>query len=151
MWYVHEMESMTNDVIETLAAERAERISAAARGEYVTPPTSPFSDETYEYYALSFGQEVVVQPVSLLNRGRRENVSDWAAQAICKGMTRIFFADPSLKGSKQLLQIARAKEICKGCPVMKECGDYAIANQEFAGVWGGMDEDERRRKINARY
>lgn len=41
-------------------------------------------------------------------------------------------------------QAARAKKVCSTCPVVAECAAYAITNREEFGVWGGLDEDERR-------
>jgi WhiB family redox-sensing transcriptional regulator len=37
----------------------------------------------------------------------------------------------------------QAKELCESCPVIKECGEFAIANQEQFGIWGGMTPRER--------
>lgn len=39
---------------------------------------------------------------------------------------------------------ARAKKVCATCPVVAECAAYAITNREEFGVWGGLDEHERR-------
>ena len=39
---------------------------------------------------------------------------------------------------------AEAKQICRGCPVMFECLEYALAVGEHEGVWGGLNEVERR-------
>jgi WhiB family transcriptional regulator, redox-sensing transcriptional regulator len=39
----------------------------------------------------------------------------------------------------------RAKEVCKGCVVRGECLEYALANGEKFGIWGGLSERERRR------
>lgn len=36
-----------------------------------------------------------------------------------------------------------AKRLCDRCPVRDACRDYAIANDEQDGVWGGMTPDER--------
>ena len=36
-----------------------------------------------------------------------------------------------------------AAAVCKGCPVEKECKDWAVQNGEF-GVWGGTSERKRR-------
>jgi len=41
-------------------------------------------------------------------------------------------------------QIAAAKSVCFRCPVISECLTWALETGEDAGVWGGMDEDERR-------
>lgn len=39
-------------------------------------------------------------------------------------------------------QIAEAKRVCATCPVIKECRAYGFTQRY--GVWGGLDEDERR-------
>ena len=38
-----------------------------------------------------------------------------------------------------------AKRICLGCEVRDACLDYALANDERFGIWGGLSERERRR------
>ena len=38
-----------------------------------------------------------------------------------------------------------AKRICSGCEVRAECLEYALANDERFGIWGGLSERERRR------
>jgi WhiB family transcriptional regulator, redox-sensing transcriptional regulator len=38
----------------------------------------------------------------------------------------------------------RAKAICSACSVRKDCLDYAVATHEPHGVWGGLNELERR-------
>jgi WhiB family transcriptional regulator, redox-sensing transcriptional regulator len=38
-----------------------------------------------------------------------------------------------------------AKRICQTCTVQAECLDYALANDERFGIWGGLSERERRR------
>jgi WhiB family transcriptional regulator, redox-sensing transcriptional regulator len=38
-----------------------------------------------------------------------------------------------------------AKRICQTCTVQTECLEYALANDERFGIWGGMSERERRR------
>ena len=59
---------------------------------------------------------------------------DWS-QAKCRDgaatMLGLFF-------SEQLDDIARAKQICKVCPVMEECLAGALARREPWGVWGGQ-------------
>lgn len=41
-----------------------------------------------------------------------------------------------------------AKAICAGCPVRKECLDYALENEMEYGIWGGTSPTERRRMTN---
>ena len=40
-------------------------------------------------------------------------------------------------------QDADAKAICRQCPVMRECGDYAIATDQHGGIWGGLTPEDR--------
>lgn len=44
-------------------------------------------------------------------------------------------------------QIKQAKAVCLDCPVKVECLEWSLANAEEFGVWGGMDERERRRLL----
>lgn len=41
-------------------------------------------------------------------------------------------------------EAATAKRVCAGCDVLVECRDYALATRQPFGVWGGLDEQERR-------
>lgn len=43
-----------------------------------------------------------------------------------------------------------AKEVCKECPVIQKCLDYAISANEPEGVWGGLTVEERRLLIAAK-
>ena len=41
---------------------------------------------------------------------------------------------------------AAALEVCAGCPVRRECADYAVAaGPRLGGVWGGLTAAERAR------
>ncbi|MFB7745381.1 WhiB family transcriptional regulator [Streptomyces sp. NPDC056132] len=44
-----------------------------------------------------------------------------------------------------LLQVQEAKAVCRRCPLMESCLRDALEWGETAGVWGGTDEDDRRR------
>lgn len=67
---------------------------------------------------------------------------DWRDRAACKG------ADPELFYPGLGEDSRKPKQVCAGCDVRQECLDYAIANQEMFGIWGGKSERERR-KIRA--
>lgn len=67
---------------------------------------------------------------------------DWVLDALCAEIDHdIFFPDKG--GSTR-----EAKGICIDCPVAAECLDYALANNERFGIWGGLSERERRRLTN---
>jgi len=46
--------------------------------------------------------------------------------------------------SEHPVQITAAKRICVVCPVRTDCLVHALKAPERFGVWGGMDEEERR-------
>ena len=45
---------------------------------------------------------------------------------------------------KEVRQIAQAKAYCFMCVEQKACRTYALKADERDGIWGGLDEDERR-------
>ena len=64
---------------------------------------------------------------------------DWQERALCAQTDpEAFF--PEKGGSTR-----EAKRICSGCEVRAECLEYALANDERFGIWGGLSERERRR------
>jgi WhiB family transcriptional regulator, redox-sensing transcriptional regulator len=42
------------------------------------------------------------------------------------------------------LRESRAKAICTTCTVRRECLDYALRIREPHGIWGGLNEVERK-------
>lgn len=63
----------------------------------------------------------------------------WQADALCAQTDpEAFF--PEKGGSTR-----DAKKVCGACPVKQQCLEYALANDERFGIWGGMSERERRR------
>ena len=63
----------------------------------------------------------------------------WQERALCAQTDpEAFF--PEKGGSTR-----EAKRICQGCEVRDACLEYALANDERFGIWGGLSERERRR------
>jgi WhiB family redox-sensing transcriptional regulator len=60
--------------------------------------------------------------------------TSWESKAAC----RTDGASAALFFSEDLSEIAAAKRICATCPVMAQCLEQAIHNQEPWGVWGGQ-------------
>jgi WhiB family transcriptional regulator, redox-sensing transcriptional regulator len=68
---------------------------------------------------------------------------DWANRAACLGVEpEVFF--PVGSGGLAVRDVEAAKAICSHCPVIYDCRDYADRSRQPFGVWGGLDEDERR-------
>jgi WhiB family transcriptional regulator, redox-sensing transcriptional regulator len=76
----------------------------------------------------------------------------WQWRAACRGEdTSLFFAPnyPETKEEKTIRE-RQAKGICSRCPVRIECLEYAIRIREPHGIWGGLNEMERRILIRER-
>src|SRR5690348_3852021 len=75
----------------------------------------------------------------LLGIGLEADAQSWQERALCAETDpEAFF--PEKGGSTR-----EAKKICTGCEVKAECLEYALANDERFGIWGGLSERERRR------
>jgi WhiB family redox-sensing transcriptional regulator len=74
---------------------------------------------------------------------------DWQLEAACRGHdSAAFFPPPHFERKEVRLARERfAKSICRGCPVTARCLDYALRTQEPHGVWGGLNELERRQLL----
>jgi WhiB family redox-sensing transcriptional regulator len=71
----------------------------------------------------------------------------WRDHAACGARTAAFFFPPNhfeRKPERDLREgIARA--LCGGCAVRDQCLQHALAVDEPRGIWGGLNELERRR------
>ncbi|TGZ12391.1 transcriptional regulator WhiB [Streptomyces sp. S816] len=68
---------------------------------------------------------------------------DWRGFGACKEEDpELFF--PIGSTGPALLQIEEAKSVCRRCPVIERCLQWALETGQPHGVWGGMSEDERR-------
>jgi WhiB family redox-sensing transcriptional regulator len=76
----------------------------------------------------------------------------WQFRAACRGEDSSFFFAPNYFERKEEKDAreARARTICAGCPVQEECLEYALRIRETHGIWGGLNELERRSLLRAR-
>ena len=74
---------------------------------------------------------------------------NWQLKAACRGPhATVFFPPPQFERKEdKLRREARAKEICVDCSVKRACLDYAIEIREPHGIWGGLNEAERRQLL----
>ncbi len=69
----------------------------------------------------------------------RSEIDRWRNDAACRDVdTAIFFSELP-EG------IEAAKAVCAPCPVREVCLYFALTTRQDNGVWGGLDEDQRRR------
>lgn len=70
---------------------------------------------------------------------------DWQRRGSCRGLDSAWFFHPDAeRGQARAERVRHAKEICKSCPVIVECRHHALTVIEPYGIWGGLDEGERR-------
>jgi WhiB family redox-sensing transcriptional regulator len=76
----------------------------------------------------------------------------WQGKAACRGPQSAAFFPPAYPERKdeRVTREARAKSICAGCIVREECLDYAIRIREPHGIWGGLNEVERKQLMDRR-
>ena len=68
----------------------------------------------------------------------------WRQSAACRGV------DPDTFYPVSDEEAAAAKSVCAQCGVREACLEFALANRERDGVWGGATERERRRMVRQR-
>lgn len=76
----------------------------------------------------------------------------WRRKASCRGpQAEIFFPPAHAERKEEKLdREGRAKTICSTCVVRRECLDYAIGIHEPHGIWGGLNEAERKQLVERR-
>lgn len=63
----------------------------------------------------------------------------WRRRGACLVVpTEVFFPGPGES-------LEPAKAVCRACPVVNECREYALGVSDLKGIWGGLGEEERQR------
>ncbi|GAB3192622.1 WhiB family transcriptional regulator [Nesterenkonia suensis] len=127
------------------AHEEAEKQAESSRrsAEEVEPPVAlseaPSRRTESEPEAQPARSETWLGLPSLIPAEQIEGELAWQVDALCAQTDpEAFF--PEKGGSTR-----DAKKVCAACNVKQECLDYALANDERFGIWGGLSERERRK------
>ncbi|MGA8332661.1 MAG: WhiB family transcriptional regulator [Mycobacterium sp.] len=84
----------------------------------------------------------MVQPHQL--PGPSADLWKWQLHARCRGLdSSVFFHPEGERGRVRWRRESRAKAMCRLCPVIEQCREYALDVGEAYGVWGGLSESER--------
>ncbi|QHE68567.1 Sporulation regulatory protein WhiD [Rhodococcus sp. WAY2] len=92
--------------------------------------------------------------LSLISSATREETvtlvpGDWQLRAACRGADpAVFYSPDGERGSARVLREAKARQICRPCPVLAPCREHALAAGETYGVWGGLTEADRRKRTH---
>jgi WhiB family redox-sensing transcriptional regulator len=68
----------------------------------------------------------------------------WHQLAACRGVDAEIFYPIDEDEAED------AKSVCEVCAVREACLEWALANRERDGIWGGTTERERRRMVRQR-
>ena len=69
---------------------------------------------------------------------------DWHDDAACRNYDGALWFPTRGQSSEP------AKKICAGCPVREKCLEFAERNLLKHGVWGGLSENQRKRRRKGR-
>jgi WhiB family transcriptional regulator, redox-sensing transcriptional regulator len=72
------------------------------------------------------------------------SAENWRSAAACRSADPDLFFPSSATGPA-VRQIDRAKTICAGCAVRRECLEFAVSHEQNYGIWGGTTADDRQR------
>jgi WhiB family redox-sensing transcriptional regulator len=76
----------------------------------------------------------------------------WRAFSACRDENAVYFFPPShfeRKPEKDFRE-GMARSLCRRCPVQQQCLDYSLQIEESHGIWGGLNELERKRLLRKR-
>ncbi|MFB6726784.1 WhiB family transcriptional regulator [Kribbella sp. NPDC056345] len=74
----------------------------------------------------------------------RRDTPDWRQLSECRDEDpELFF--PIGNTGPAIMQTEEAKQVCRRCPVRAQCLSWALEAGQDDGIWGGLDEDERRK------
>lgn len=76
----------------------------------------------------------------------------WQFEAACRGEDSALFFAPNYFERREEKQAreAKAKAYCVRCKVRDQCLEYALRIREPHGIWGGLNEVERRMLLRER-
>lgn len=82
----------------------------------------------------------------------RASSDAWQLRAACKGPQATAFFPPAHAERKEekVSREERAKAICATCVVRHDCLEYALRIREPHGIWGGLNEVERKQLAERR-
>ncbi len=76
----------------------------------------------------------------------------WQFRAACRGEDAAMFFAPNYfeKRHEKDAREERARQYCNTCEVREQCLEYALRIREPHGMWGGLNEAQRRALLRVR-
>jgi hypothetical protein len=82
-------------------------------------------------------------------QGATPRAKDWRDEAVCRDEDPDLFF-PAGSAGPYAAQIEEAKSVCRRCPAIDACGQWALDTGQETGIWGGTSEAERRTILRRR-
>ena len=73
-----------------------------------------------------------------------DHAAEWRDRAACRSTDPDLFFPVGTTGPA-ISQIEAAKDVCRACPSLDPCLEFALATNQDSGVWGATSEEERRK------
>ncbi len=73
-----------------------------------------------------------------------DHAAEWRERAACRSTDPDLFFPVGTTGPA-ISQIESAKAVCRTCPSLDPCLEFALATNQDSGVWGATSEEERRK------
>jgi WhiB family redox-sensing transcriptional regulator len=91
---------------------------------------------------VSYTSEGYPSELNLENLRALAHLAKWRDQSKCVGKRKLFFAPNSERPQARIRREAKASSLCKCCPALNDCRQFARENHEY-GFWGGENEEQR--------
>ena len=155
-WYVDPADPEARERYTAMSVQSLEDAATAFLTAHEDDEPEDLDDEVEDDAEGEAGDDAVERALALLASPERHSVQPvliglahpgepeegelaWQADALCAQTDpEAFF--PEKGGSTR-----DAKKVCGSCAVRAQCLEYALANDERFGIWGGLSERERRR------
>ena len=70
-------------------------------------------------------------------------IPDWEGAVCLTVGPDPWFPDMESRGDRVFVDEQRAVELCKTCPRMDDCANFAVENRMEYGIWGGLTKFDR--------
>jgi WhiB family redox-sensing transcriptional regulator len=91
---------------------------------------------------MSYTSEAYPGEINLETLRALAQLAKWRDQSNCVGKRILFFAPNSERPQARIRREAKAGRLCKCCPALNDCRQFARENHEY-GFWGGENEEQR--------
>ena len=80
---------------------------------------------------------------------------EWQEDSACRDFDNLlFFGEEGESELEKQAREAKAKSVCRTCPVQEPCLEFAMDSNQKYGIWGGLTDKERaslkRRRARSR-